>query len=95
VLRCEPARILAKGLSVMILQSFAYSKNWRARLWKRCGEVREFVDAVREVVEGRPLPEGARQEAAEWIEWATGVANAYDPLAAWVEQLPERVRKGR
>lgn len=67
----------------------------RARLWKRCGEVREFVDAVREVVEGRPLPEGARQEAAEWIEWATGVADAYDPLATWAEQLPDRVRKPR
>ena len=67
----------------------------RARLWKRCGEVRQFVDAVREVVEGRPLPEGARQEAAEWIEWATGVADAYDPLATWAEQLPERVQKPR
>ena len=67
----------------------------RARLWKRCGDLREFVEAVRTVVEGRPLPEGARQEAAEWIEWATGVADAYDPLATWAEQLPDRARKPR
>jgi hypothetical protein len=67
----------------------------RARLWKRCGDLREFVEAVRTVVEGRPLPEGARQEAAEWIEWATGVADAFDPLATWAEQLPDRARKPR
>ncbi|MFM7205428.1 MAG: hypothetical protein ACKO4T_01985 [Planctomycetaceae bacterium] len=35
----------------------------------------------------------ARQEAAEWVEWATGVADACDPLATWAEQLPERVQK--
>lgn len=46
------------------------------------------MDAVREVVEGRPLPEGARLEAAERIEWATGVADAYAPLATWAKQLP-------
>lgn len=54
-----------------------------------------FVEAVRQLTEERPLPEGARQEAAEWIEWATGVAVAYDPLATWAEQLPERVHKPR
>ncbi len=31
----------------------------------------------------------------EWIEWATGVADAYDPLATWTEQLPELVQKPR
>jgi hypothetical protein len=67
----------------------------RARLWKRCGDLREFVEAVRQLTEERPLPEGAMQEAAEWIEWATGVADAYDPLATWAEQLPERVQKPR
>jgi hypothetical protein len=67
----------------------------RARLWKRCGDLREFVEAVRQLTEQRPLPEGAKQEAAEWIEWATGVADAYDPLAARAEQLPERVQKPR
>ena len=67
----------------------------RARLWKRCGDLREFVEAVRQLTEERPLPEGAKQEAAEWIEWATGVADAYDPLATWAEKLPERVQKPR
>lgn len=67
----------------------------RARLWKRCGDLREFVEAVRKLTEERPLPEGAKQEAAEWIEWATGVADAYDPLATWAEKLPERVQKPR
>jgi len=67
----------------------------RARLWKRCGDLREFVNAVRHMVEERPLPDGVRQEAAEWIEWATSVADAYDPLATWAEQVPERVQKPR
>ncbi len=67
----------------------------RARQWKRCSELREFVNAVRQLTEGRTLPEGARQEAAEWIEWATGVADAYDPLATWAEQLPGRAQKPR
>jgi hypothetical protein len=67
----------------------------RARQWKRCQELREFVHAVRDLAAERPLPEGARQEAAGWIEWAMGVADAYDPLATWAEQLPERVQKPR
>jgi hypothetical protein len=67
----------------------------RARQWKRCQELREFVHAVRDLAEERPLPEGAQQEAAGWIEWAMGVADAYDPLATWAEQPPERVQKPR
>lgn len=67
----------------------------RARQWKKCQELRDFVHAVRDLAEERPLPEGAQQEASDWIEWAMGVADAYDPLATWAEQLPERVQKPR
>jgi len=52
-------------------------------------------EAERQLTEVRPLPEGVRQEAADWIEWTTGVADAYDPLATWAEQLPGRVHKPR
>jgi len=37
------------------------------------------VNAVRQITEERPLPDGARQEAGEWIEWATEVASGVTP----------------
>jgi hypothetical protein len=68
----------------------------REQLYERLWQTpTDFVHAVRELAEERPLPEGAQQEASDWIEWAMGVADAYDPLATWAEKLPERVQKPR
>ncbi|MFM7289624.1 MAG: hypothetical protein ACKO6B_00135, partial [Planctomycetia bacterium] len=52
--------------------------------WKRCGDPREFVEAVWQLTEERSLSERAKREAAEWIEWSLGVVDAYDPLAVGI-----------
>jgi len=65
--------------------------------WQRAGELREYVEAMRE--KATTLASGEEQEAArEWVEWASGFTDRLDPLnreiamPAEVEARPEALK---